>query len=193
VLQQRAVIGDPCNVGVWNVPMNASTRDRKEALAKGRAASHPIVVGEPKWEAKSLDIRKAVHNLKLYADSKRFSEDDEVRRRAELVRRVVAGDPLTDEIGEPGIGRHGSLHKVMQIIGHVLPDIGPDAAVEIVTPSIDALETHEPKGRAHYLRKAAEDYVEGVKHLMELRERKKQSGERVDDQLAEQLNAGRDE
>lgn len=176
VAQQPEMYGDPSAIGFWDPPVS---------VPKASPPPARVDVATPTWdETMGLHLHRATldeYRKRLRAYSRRKSESRHPRdqERAEIVRRILEGEALTTEAGVAMRGRHNTVHRAAQILGSVIAEAGPEVAVAIVRPSIEAIGNLEPKGLDHYLDKFREDYVEGARFLAEQRERDRQLLEEI--------------
>lgn len=170
VMQEPQTIGDVKAIGTWTAAVE---------VGPVRAPAPRVEVADPTWDENSklhlhaATVEKWRGELRRFVATRRRMGDRKALEQASLIERVVTGEALTTAIGLSGQGRHNSVYRAAQIIGTLLPDIGPEAAAALLRPSIEAIGNLEPKGLNFYLDKVREDYTTGVKFLREAQERQR--------------------
>jgi predicted P-loop ATPase len=154
--------------------------DRLLAEAPGavkNTVSSPPRASAPKPPSSSgpVDMEALREKLRAYRPTHSERDDGKVPRK-ELVRRVVAQEPLV-KYEETNL-RNDSVHRLGSILGHVLPLETPEEAVlELVRPSINALPVYPDDSEDDTLDKRFDVFCTAWKRGLEASESKRAAAE----------------
>src|SRR5690606_19465857 len=90
-------------------------------------------------------------------------------RDAELIDRILSGKPLA----QPG-SRDTSCNRAGYVIGLVLPDIGPDAALAMAAASVARIPADGAEDGEHWRAKFERGYEDGARRAREQSEEYRQ-------------------